>query len=201
MSATAQGKTTKPDSKATEVSRNQALQAMSSPIRMRILGVLRINGEQTVGQISEQINEAPGVISYHLGQLSKAHLVEKVESPDHDRRKSWWRACQRATQFDTPDNKDKDSAVSVDMFRRSAALSHELAFERFLDQLPSLPAEWAESCANDDHVLHMTAGETRAMLEEINAVIHKWEKHTAENTDKDDAKPVALTLQVFRWIP
>ena len=45
---------------------------------MRILGTLRVNGEQTVGSISEQLGEAPGAISYHLGQLAHAGLVKKV---------------------------------------------------------------------------------------------------------------------------
>ena len=76
------------------------LRIMASPIRMRILGTLRVNGEQTVGSISEQLGEAPGAISYHLGQLAGAGLVEKVKSPDGDRRKSWWKACQSAIRLE-----------------------------------------------------------------------------------------------------
>ena len=30
----------------------------------------------------------------------------------------------------------------MDLFRRSAALSYEMAYERFLDRLPELPREW-----------------------------------------------------------
>lgn len=74
-----------PEDAAVTVTSADTLRAMASPIRMRILGTLRVNGEQTVGSISEQLGEAPGAISYHLGQLAHAGLVKKVESPDGDR--------------------------------------------------------------------------------------------------------------------
>lgn len=69
-----------PEDAAVTVTNADTLRAMASPIRMRILGTLRVNGEQTVGSISEQLGEAPGAISYHLGQLARVGLVEKVRS-------------------------------------------------------------------------------------------------------------------------
>lgn len=66
-----------PEDAAVTVTNADTLRAMASPIRMRILGTLRVNGEQTVGSISEQLGEAPGAISYHLGQLARVGLVEK----------------------------------------------------------------------------------------------------------------------------
>lgn len=187
---------------AVTVTNADTLRAMASPIRMRILGTLRVNGEQTVGSISKQLGEAPGAISYHLGQLSDAGLVEKVKSPDGDRRKSWWRACQSAIRLGrSGENGEAEDAKAVDLFRRSAALSYEMAYERFLDKLPELPQEWADSCTSDDHVLNLTAEEMRLMVEELNEVIHRWQiKADMHGDDGADAKPVALILQAFRWI-
>ena len=187
---------------AVTVTNANTLRAMASPIRMRILGTLRVNGEQTVGSISEQLGEAPGVISYHLGQLSGAGLVEKVKSPDGDRRKSWWKACQSAIRLGRSGEKGEvEDAKAVDLFRRSAALSYEMAYERFLDKLPELPQEWADSCTSDDHVLNLTAEEMRLMVEELNEVIHRWRiKADMHGDDGADIRPIALILQAFRWI-
>ena len=147
-----------PEDAAVTVTNADTLWAMASPIRMRILGTLRVNGEQTVESISEQLGEAPGAISYHLGQLAHAGLVKKVESPDGDRRKSWWKACQSAIRLGNSEEKNSaDESKAMDLFRRSAALSYEMAYERFLDRLPELPREWADSCTSDDHVLNLTA--------------------------------------------
>lgn len=178
--------------------RADALRAMSSPICMRILGTLRIDGEQTVSQIGERIGVATGAVSYHLGQLAGAGLVEKAPSSDGDRRKSWWSARQRATDLDG--GADRGDPVAKDMFRRSAALSHEMAYERFLDRLPALGREWSEACTNDDHVMRLTPLQSRELIGEINEVIRKWEDR-ASGPGEDGAEPVALTLQVFRWIP
>ena len=107
-----------PEDAAVTVTSADTLRAMASPIRMRILGTLRVNGEQTVGSISEQLGEAPGAISYHLGQLAHAGLVKKVESPDGDRRKSWWKACQSAIRLGRPEEKNgTDESKAMDPTR------------------------------------------------------------------------------------
>lgn len=56
-----------PEDAAVTVTNADTLRAMASPIRMRILGTLRVNGEQTVGSISEQLGEAPGGHQLSLG--------------------------------------------------------------------------------------------------------------------------------------
>lgn len=190
-----------PEDAAVTVTNADTLRAMASPIRMRILGTLRVNGEQTVGNISEQLGEAPGAISYHLGQLAGAGLVEKVKSPDGDRRKSWWKACQSAIRLEGSGEKNgADNAKAMDMFRRSTALSYEMAYERFLDKLPELPREWADACTSDDHVLRLTAEEMSSMLEELNEVVRRWQiKAGVHGDDEPGVEPVALILQAFRW--
>ncbi len=66
-----------PEDAAVTVTSADTLRAMASPIRMRILGTLRVNGEQTVGSISEQLGEAPGAISYHFGAACACGTSEK----------------------------------------------------------------------------------------------------------------------------
>lgn len=58
-----------PEDAAVTVTNADTLRAMASPIRMRILGTLRVNGEQTVGSISEQLGEAPGPSAITWGSL------------------------------------------------------------------------------------------------------------------------------------
>lgn len=201
MTDTIPGEARLSEDAAVTVTNADTLRIMASPIRMRILGTLRVNGEQTVGSISEQLGEAPGAISYHLGQLAAAGLVEKVKSPDGDRRKSWWKACQSAIRLEGSGEKNgADNAKAMDMFRRSAALSYEMAYERFLDKLPELPREWADACTSDDHVLRLTAEEMSSMLEELNEVVRRWQiKAGVRGDNEPGVEPVALILQAFRW--
>ncbi len=187
----------------------EALKCMAHPARMRLLGALRVGGVQTVGELSAATGEAPGAVSYHLAQLAKVGLVEKAASPDGDKRKSYWKSCHHATNVQ-PDSADADV---IDAFSRTAALTYQMAYERFLDVLPTLPQEWAQTCGANDRVLRLTAEETRAMVEDLNAVMHKWEqlsdarraaaeRGTGAAADDDGAiEPVAVVQQVFRWVP
>lgn len=187
----------------------EALKCMAHPARMRLLGALRVGGVQTVGELSAATGEAPGAVSYHLAQLAKVGLVEKAASPDGDKRKSYWKSCRHATNVQ-PDSADADV---IDAFSRTAALTYQMAYERFLDVLPTLPQEWAQTCGANDRVLRLTAEETRAMVDDLNAVMHKWEqlsdarraaaeRGTDAAADKETAvEPVAVVQQVFRWVP
>ena len=187
----------------------EALKCMAHPARMRLLGALRVGGVQTVGELSAATGEAPGAVSYHLAQLAKVGLVAKAASPDGDKRKSYWKSCHHATNVQ-PDSADADV---IDAFSRTAALTYQMAYERFLDVLPTLPQEWAQTCGANDRVLRLTAEETRAMVEDLNAVMHKWEqlsdarraaagRGTGAAADKETAgEPVAVVQQVFRWVP
>lgn len=187
----------------------EALKCMAHPARMRLLGALRVGGVQTVGELSAATGEAPGAVSYHLAQLAKVGLVAKAASPDGDKRKSYWKSCHHATNVQ-PDSADADV---IDAFSRTAALTYQMAYERFLDVLPTLPQEWAQTCGANDRVLRLTAEETRAMVDDLNAVMHKWEqlsdarraaagRGTGAVADKETAvEPVAVVQQVFRWVP
>ncbi len=187
----------------------EALKCMAHPARMRLLGALRVGGVQTVGELSAATGEAPGAVSYHLAQLAKVGLVEKAASPDGDKRKSYWKSCHHATNVQ-PDSADADV---IDAFSRTAALTYQMAYERFLDVLPTLQQEWAQTCGASDRVLRLTAEETRAMVDDLNAVMHKWEqlsdarraaagRGTGAAADDDGAiEPVAVVQQVFRWVP
>lgn len=187
----------------------EALKCMAHPARMRLLGALRVGGVQTVGELSAATGEAPGAVSYHLAQLAKVGLVEKAASPDGDKRKSYWKSCHHATNVQ-PDSADADV---IDAFSRTAALTYQMAYERFLDVLPTLPQEWAQTCGANDRVLRLTAEETRTMVEDLNVVMHKWEqlsdarraaaeRGTGVAADKETAvEPVAVVQQVFRWVP
>ena len=187
----------------------EALKCMAHPARMRLLGALRVGGVQTVGELSAATGEAPGAVSYHLAQLAKVGLVAKAASPDGDKRKSYWKSCHHATNVQ-PDSADADV---IDAFSRTAALTYQMAYERFLDVLPTLQQEWAQTCGANDRVLRLTAEETRAMVEDLNVVMHKWEqlsdahrvaaeRGTGAVADKETAvEPVAVVQQVFRWVP
>jgi ArsR family transcriptional regulator len=56
--------------------------ALSDPIRREILMLLR-SGRMSAGAIGEHFNVSGATISYHLGLLKKAGLVEETKSGNY----------------------------------------------------------------------------------------------------------------------
>ncbi|WP_018142505.1 winged helix-turn-helix domain-containing protein [Alloscardovia criceti] len=183
----------------------EMLKVLSNPIRMRILGTLRLDGAQSVGSISASIGEAPGSVSYHLSIMEKNNLVHKVDSPNHDARTSWWVAAEQKTIIST----NSADTNTLDTFKRSASITRHLAYERFLDHFDELSEEWKNAVTSDDCTFTLTAEQTASMAEELRDVLAKWEKISQQNAQSSE-KPAASTqtdlhkvvsiIQVFRWI-
>jgi DNA-binding MarR family transcriptional regulator len=57
------------------------LRALTHPIRLRLLGLLRIDGPQTASDLARRTGLNTGSTSYHLRMLAKNGFIEK----DQDR--------------------------------------------------------------------------------------------------------------------
>ena len=71
-----------------------AMRAMAHPLRMRILGSLRIDGPATSAMLARRLDTDSGQTSHHLRQLARFGFV--VEAPELGKgshgRERWWRA-------------------------------------------------------------------------------------------------------------
>ena len=89
-----------------EITTEAALHALAHPLRLRLLGLLRIDGPATASGLAKRVGESSGSTSYHLRQLAVAGFIE--EAPElGTKRERWWRAAHRETswspaQFSTP---------------------------------------------------------------------------------------------------
>lgn len=182
------------------------LKALSNPIRMRIVALLRTRGKQTVGMIGQALGQPAGAVSYHLRKLGQVGLVEKGESGSHDRRESWWQATQPEMRMIGHTSGEDESAFETEnQFRHSVALSYQMAYERYLDALPTLPEDWQKTGLADDCVLVLTPDQARELGAQIAGLLEQWKKkyptpaHPQGATQ--DARQVAFICQSFRWIP
>ncbi len=67
------------------------LQAISHPIRSKILRTLVLGEPMRVSDVAAAVGEAPNSVSYHLRQLEKAGITTRVDPvAGHDGRETWW---------------------------------------------------------------------------------------------------------------
>src|SRR5512145_2796188 len=75
----------------------RALRALAHPTRLRLVGLLRLQGPMTATQAARELGETPQRCTFHLGQLAKYGLVE--EAGGGRGRERPWRATASFTSW------------------------------------------------------------------------------------------------------
>ena len=175
----------------------RAMRALAHPTRLRLLGELRTRGPQTVGALSELLDEAPGSISYHLGTLARHGFV--VEAPElaRDRRERWWRAAHRSTQWRPLELlADPERRAAMEVLQRTVLARYVEELEGYLQRQPVLPAEWVAAATMSDAVLHLTSDQLAELRDELHALAERWQERS--DAAAPGAEDVALQYQAFR---
>jgi len=74
-----------------------ALKALTHPLRVQILDVLRAEEQVTATSLAAQLSETSGATSYHLRQLARRGLIEEVPAAGRER---WWRLAAGGSAVD-----------------------------------------------------------------------------------------------------
>ena len=174
------------DSRAVRLTDPAVMRVLAHPTRLALLGELRSEGPATVGGLSRALDEAPGSVSYHLGRLVDAGLVEEAPELARDRRERWWRAAHQLTTVrpaDSLDDPERHAASTA--LRREFARRHAAVLQEHLDAEASLPRELVAASTTGDRQLRLTAAELRELWDELEAVVDRWQ------TRPDDAQAAA----------
>ncbi|MDZ4827333.1 MAG: winged helix-turn-helix domain-containing protein [Actinomycetota bacterium] len=75
------------------------MRALTHPLRLQLLGLLRMEGPATASTLGDIVDESPALVSYHLRQLAQFDFVEEALELAHDGRTRWWRAAQARTSW------------------------------------------------------------------------------------------------------
>ncbi|MGO4105696.1 ArsR/SmtB family transcription factor [Leifsonia sp. YAF41] len=173
------------------------MRALAHPLRLQILGELRVGGPRTVGLLSEVFDEAPGTLSYHVGKLAEFGFVEEVPELASDRRERWWRASH-----DFTDTSPAEAGASPSVRQASAAMRHQIVdvyaatLHRVIEVTEELPEEWATAATSGDTVAYLTAVELAQASAELDAVAEKW--HALGDRSRPGTEAVQLMVHAFR---
>ena len=142
-----------------------ALKALTHPIRLSMLGMLRIDGPATATGLAERLDLNSGATSYHLRQLAQHGFIEEV--PDQpSRRDRWWQARHESTSFLEPGSTPEqfDSSVAF----AQAALSEQVnLMQRAQDEFTRLPPEWQATTQISDFTIPLTAGQAKVLKDKL----------------------------------
>ncbi len=169
-----------------------SLKALAHPIRVRLLGLLRLEGPSTATALAARIGESSGTTSYHLRQLAAADFVAE-ETARGNGRERWWRAAQDGTRLETKDlDDDPDTQLAADIYIGEIARTSWRRLEHWLATSRTWPKKWRDGSTLSDVSLSLTAKEMRELGEAINALTETYRREPRKGDER-----VAVQWQTF----
>ena len=167
----------------------RALRALAHPIRLQLVGQLRIHGQLTATQAGELLGESSASCSFHLRQLAKYGLVE--EAGGGQGRERPWRATTMFTSW--PDvAEDPKVAAAADLLSGVIADYYINDLMRWLEVKPDEPAEWQEAAQFGDTAIYVTASELAELYERTRELVDVYlDRQTNPELRPPDARLVS----------
>ncbi|SMQ65399.1 transcriptional regulator, ArsR family [Devosia lucknowensis] len=146
-----------------------ALRALAHPQRMRMLGMLRMDGPATATGLAARLGMNSGATSYHLRQLARHGFIVEDEERGSARDR-WWKAAHESTVFHTDGSDDETLDASI-AFAEAALQAQIGQMKQALARHVTLPEEWRAASTLSDLSIPLSAPEARALVERLNQVI------------------------------
>lgn len=178
-----------------------ALRALAHPQRLKMLGLLRIDGPATATRLAERMGLNSGATSYHLRQLARHGFIEEDETRGNARDR-WWRARHETTTF-LEDEAD-DDALDAGIAFAEVALATQIAdMQNAVARHATLPLEWRKASKLSDYIIPLTADKAAAVVEKLHAVLREAmaEAPTPGGAREPGVEIVSFILHAFPRAP
>ncbi|MFF9428403.1 ArsR/SmtB family transcription factor [Streptomyces sp. NPDC014746] len=152
----------------------KGLRALAHPVRVQLLGLLRIHGPATATQLAERLALNSGAASYHLRQLAAAGFVAE-DAERGNARERWWRSVHQLTRFSFEDLADRAPEAAM-VYLQSVHNTYTMRTQQALNGLQTLPRQWREVFGMSDAALRLTPTEAQKMQDEIWSVIDRYRR-------------------------
>ena len=161
------------------------LRAMAHPLRLRLIGTLRMDGPATASMLARRLSESSGATSYHLRILAKYGFIEDDRERNRGRER-WWRAVDEGVQWSL-DTDDRG------MLEADRALGQQLVgeysrwIERWYEEMPGWDRRWRAAANSTDQWFELTPAELRELANEVLAVLERYADRRERGDDTERA--------------
>ena len=172
----------------------ESLRALAHPDRLRILGVLRVEGPSTATALAQRFGLNSGATSYHLRQLHGHGFIEPAEDLGN-KRERWWRSRHESTLFDNAELTGSDLEGGL-AFAQAVVSRHAAQIQQAHERYRDLPVEWRKASMQSDFLLPLTPDQAKALNDRISALL--WEAKAA-TPPPGEAPPGTQTYMVVLY--
>lgn len=168
----------------------RTLKAVAHPLRVRLLGALRMDGPATATELGARFGESSGSTSYHLRQLARYGFIEQ-DPEQRDRRERRWRAVHMVTSWSDAEISAAVEGREAAAFLRRRQLETLISrAETFEHERESWSREWAEAAGMSHLLVRLSPATLTALCEKVSALLRE-----ADDRDRED--PGARVVSVF----
>ena len=169
----------------------QQMKALTHPVRVRMLGMLRIDGPATATTLAARLGLNTGATSYHLRQLA-AHGFVVEDAERGNARDRWWKATHQVTTTDTAGPAEPEARDTLDAYLQSVVVVTTERLQRSVEELPLLPEPWRAAVTYSDWVVRLTP--TRAQL-----LVERLMEEMSAIDEEDDETAAEFVLQLSAY--
>lgn len=148
------------------------LKALSHPVRLRILGLLRTLGPATASQVARRLDLNSGATSYHLRQLAEHHFIEEAAELGN-KRERWWRASTLMTSVNDGDTTTDEGRDTTDAFHQLAVSTSASRMQAAAARRGGESDTWRPLTSVSDLQVPVTAEQAAAIQSRFERLI--WE--------------------------
>ncbi|MFC4536066.1 winged helix-turn-helix domain-containing protein [Sphaerisporangium dianthi] len=163
------------DSDTYRVSDPQALKAVAHPLRVRLLGALRVDGPATATELATRFGESSGSTSYHLRQLARYGFVEQ-DPEQRDARERRWRSVHVYTSWSELEiggtAEGREAAGFMRDRQTEVLMANREAFERERD---AWGPEWIDAAGQSDDLARLTPASLKLLYRRVQAMVKEME--------------------------
>jgi DNA-binding transcriptional ArsR family regulator len=165
------------------------LRALSHPVRLRMLGLLRTEGPATATTLAQRLDLNTGATSYHLRQLAQHGFISE-DTQRGNARDRWWRAAHDSTRTDFRAKGETDE--DVEAYLSAVALLYGDRLRAAVAELRFLPEEWRTVGTLSDWEISLTPAQADALVKTLSTMIDE-----EPDSDEDGAAPFVINLNAF----
>lgn len=150
------------------------LRALAHPLRVRLLGALRLDGPATATALGARLGENSANTSWHLRQLADAGLVAEDTSRGN-RRERWWQAAQDRTEFDPAElSEHSELEGSLSTYLHALNSIHHDLMSTYLARMHEWPREWRAAAELSDYRLSLSPSELSELNRRVEALVEEY---------------------------
>ena len=164
------------------------LRALSHPVRLRMLGLLRAEGAATATTLARRLDLNTGATSYHLRQLAQHGFIEE-DTERGNARDRWWRATHDATRTEFRGDEITDD---VEAYLGTVAMIYGERLRTVVSELRFYPEEWQGVSTLSDWQFSLTPERAKVLVEALTTVIEE-----VEETHDEGAASFVVNLNAY----